>query len=34
MKKLIAFDLDGILVARKDLAQKVGDVSKRFNKPN
>lgn len=24
----------GILVARKDLAQKVGDVSKRFNKPN
>ena len=25
---------NGILVARKDLAQKVGDISKRFNKPN
>lgn len=24
---------NGILVARKDLAQKVGDISKRFNKP-
>ena len=24
----------GILVARKDLAQKVGDISKRFNNPN